>query len=61
MTKLSGVFRVGELEPAFAEELAARYDVPRLPDGAARDRFLAEDAAEVRALLTWDGPGWTPP
>lgn len=57
MTKLSGVFRVGELEPAFAEELAARYDVPRLPDGAARDRFLAEHAAEVRALLTWGRPG----
>ncbi|APT09018.1 MULTISPECIES: 2-hydroxyacid dehydrogenase [Mycobacterium avium complex (MAC)] len=57
VTKLSGVFRVGELEPAFAEELAARYDVPRLPDGAARDRFLAEHAAEVRALLTWGRPG----
>lgn len=55
--KVSGVFRVGELEPTFAAELAARYAIPKLPDGPGRSPFLAERAAEVRVLVTSGSPG----
>lgn len=55
--ELSGVLRVGELEPTLAAELAARYDIAKLPDGPARARFLAEHGADVRVLLTWGPPG----
>lgn len=51
------MLRVGELEPTLAEELAARYEIAKLPDGPARARFLAEHGADVRVLLTWGPPG----
>lgn len=54
---VSGVFKVGEMEPTFAEELSARYAIPQLPDGAARTQFLAEHGAEVRVLVTSGSPG----
>jgi lactate dehydrogenase-like 2-hydroxyacid dehydrogenase len=50
--KLSGVLRVGALERTFEDELSARYDIPRLPDGPARGQFLAEHGADVRVLVT---------
>jgi lactate dehydrogenase-like 2-hydroxyacid dehydrogenase len=50
--KLSGVLRVGRLERTFEEELSARYDIPRLPDGPDRGRFLAQYGAGVRVLVT---------
>lgn len=50
--KLSDVLRVGALERTFEEELSARYDIPRLPDGPGRDRFLAEHGADVRVVVT---------
>ncbi len=50
--KLSDVLRVGALEPTFEEELSARYDIPRLPDGPDRDQFLAEHGADVRVVVT---------
>lgn len=55
--KVSGVFRVGDMEPTFDEELAARYAIPRLPDGPALTEFLAERAADVRVLVTSGSPG----
>ncbi|OBJ02755.1 hydroxyacid dehydrogenase [Mycobacterium sp. 1465703.0] len=55
--KGSGVFRVGDMEPTFDEELAARYAIPKLPDGPERARFLAERAADVRVLVTSGSPG----
>ncbi|WP_297826824.1 2-hydroxyacid dehydrogenase [Mycobacterium sp.] len=55
--KVSGVLRIGELEPALEDELTARYDIPKLPDGPGRARFLAEHAEEVRVLVTWGPPG----
>lgn len=55
--KVSGVFRVGDMEPTFDEELAARYAIPKLPDGPERARFLAERAADVRVLVTSGSPG----
>lgn len=51
------MLRVGELEPALEQELAARYDIAKLPDGPDRAAFLAEHAAGVRVLLTWGPPG----
>lgn len=55
--KVSGVLRVGEMEPTFAEELSARYEIPRLPGGGARTPFLAEHGADVRVLVTSGSPG----
>lgn len=51
------MLRVGELEPALEQELAARYDIGKLPDSLGRAAFLAEHAADVRVLLTWGPPG----
>lgn len=51
------MLRVGELEPALEQELSARYDIGKLPDGPGRAAFLAEHAANVRVLLTWGPPG----
>lgn len=56
-TKISGALRVGELEPTFAHELSARYAIPKLPDGAERARFLADQGAGVRILVTSGSPG----
>lgn len=55
--KVSGVLRVGEMEPTFAEELSARYEIPQLPGGGARTPFLAEHGADVRVLVTSGSPG----
>lgn len=55
--KVSGVVRVGEMEPTFSEELAARYEIPRLPSGPARTQFLAEHGTDVRVLVTSGSPG----
>ncbi|MEB4209323.1 2-hydroxyacid dehydrogenase [Mycobacterium sp. 94-17] len=55
--KVSGVLRVGEMEPTFERELAARYEIPTLPDGPARTGFLAEHGAGVRVLVTSGSPG----
>lgn len=54
---VDGVLRVGELERTFEDELAARYRIPRLPDGPRRDEFLAEHAGTIRVVVTsgWGG------
>lgn len=55
--RTSGVLRVGDLEPTFAAELGARYEIPKLPDGPERPVFLAEYAADVRVVVTAGHPG----
>lgn len=55
--KVSGVLRVGEMEPTFAAELSARYKIPQLPGGPGRTRFLTEHGAGVRVLVTSGSPG----
>ncbi|OBG28762.1 2-hydroxyacid dehydrogenase [Mycobacterium sp. 852002-51057_SCH5723018] len=57
VTKTDAVLRIGGLEPTFADELAARYEIPALPDGAQRARFLAEHAADIRVVVTSGHPG----
>jgi lactate dehydrogenase-like 2-hydroxyacid dehydrogenase len=52
-----GVLRVGHFERTFAAELAARYEIPRLPHGPQRGAFLAEHAADVRVIVTSGRPG----
>jgi lactate dehydrogenase-like 2-hydroxyacid dehydrogenase len=55
--KTSGVLRIGRLERSFEDELAARYEIPKLPDGPGRAEFLAEHAADIRVVLTNGHPG----
>lgn len=55
--KANDVLRVGEFEPTFEEELVARYELPRLPDGPRRAEFLAEHAADIRVVVTSGSPG----
>jgi lactate dehydrogenase-like 2-hydroxyacid dehydrogenase len=55
--KINDVLRIGEAEEIFDSELAARYEIPRLPDGPGRAEFLAEHAADIRVVLTWGKPG----
>ena len=50
--KITHALQVGEFEPAFAVELAARYEMPKLPAGVERAPFLAEHAADIRVVLT---------
>ena len=57
VNKADDVLRVGALEPSFEAELAARYEIRTLPDGAARAEFLAEHAHEFRVAVTWGPPG----
>lgn len=57
VNRVSGVLRVGEMEPTFEQELAARYAIPKLPDGPARAQFLADQGAGVRVLVTSGSPG----
>lgn len=57
VNRVIGVLRVGEMEPTFEQELAARYAIPKLPDGPARAQFLAEQGAGVRVLVTSGSPG----
>lgn len=47
-----GVLGIGEFEPTFEAELAARYQIPRLPDGPSRAEYLAERAAGIRVVVT---------
>ncbi|BBZ46724.1 hydroxyacid dehydrogenase [Mycobacterium parmense] len=51
------MWRVGAFEPTFESEMAARYDIPRLPEGARRAEFLAEHGPDVRVLVTSGSPG----
>jgi lactate dehydrogenase-like 2-hydroxyacid dehydrogenase len=55
--KPSGVLRIGGLERSFEDELAARYEIPKLPDGPGRAQFLAQHAADIRVVLTNGHPG----
>lgn len=53
VTKTNDVLRVGSrFEPTFDAELAARYEIPTLPDGPRRAEFLAERGAEFRVVVT---------
>ncbi len=52
VTEADDVLRVGALEPTFDAELAARYDIRALPDGADRAEFLAAHASEFRVAVT---------
>jgi lactate dehydrogenase-like 2-hydroxyacid dehydrogenase len=55
--KINDVLRIGEAEEIFDSELAARYEIRKLPDGPRRAEFLAEHAADIRVVLTWGRPG----
>jgi len=55
--KADEVLGVGGFEPTFEAELAARYDIPRVPDGPGRAEFLAEYGPGVRVLVTSGRPG----
>jgi lactate dehydrogenase-like 2-hydroxyacid dehydrogenase len=46
------VLGIGGFEPTFEAELAARYDIPRLPSGPQRAEFLAKQADDIRVVLT---------
>jgi len=50
--KTDEVLKIGVLEPTFEAELAARYDVLKLPFGPERAEFLAEHAADIRVVVT---------
>jgi lactate dehydrogenase-like 2-hydroxyacid dehydrogenase len=53
--KRNDVLGIGGFELTFDDELTARYEIPKLPDGSARAEFLAEHAADIRAVVT---SGW---
>ena len=55
--KTDEVLKIGVLEPTFEAELAARYDVLKLPFGPERAEFLAEHAADIRVVVTSGYPG----
>ncbi len=55
--KTDDVLRVGEFERTFEDELEARYEIPKLPDGPARADFLAEHAADIRVVVASGFPG----
>lgn len=48
---------MGAFERTFDAELAARYEIPELPDGPRRSEFLAECGAGVRVVVTSGPPG----
>ena len=50
--KTNDVLGIGHFEPTFAAELAARYDIPKLPGGPQRAEFLAEHAGKFRVVVT---------
>ncbi len=52
MKKASGALRVGEFERTFEDELVARYEIPKLPDGPRRPEFLAKHGADIHVLVT---------
>ena len=55
--KISGVLRIGQFERTFEDELAARYAIPKLPDGPRRAEFLAEHGVDIHVLVTSGSPG----
>jgi lactate dehydrogenase-like 2-hydroxyacid dehydrogenase len=55
--KTSGVLRVGKFERTLEDELVARYEIPKLPDGPGRAEFLAEHGADIRVVVTSGPPG----
>ena len=55
--KTNDVLRVGEFERTFEDELVARYEIPRLPEGPRRPEFLAEHAADIRVVVASGPPG----
>nr|WP_253900629.1 2-hydroxyacid dehydrogenase [Mycobacterium asiaticum] len=57
MQTITGALRIGAFEPTFEAELAARYEIPKLPEEPGRAGFLAQHGAEVRVVLTSGGPG----
>jgi lactate dehydrogenase-like 2-hydroxyacid dehydrogenase len=50
--KTNDVLGIGNFEPTFGAELAARYDIPKLPGGPQRAEFLAEHAEKFRVVVT---------
>jgi lactate dehydrogenase-like 2-hydroxyacid dehydrogenase len=50
--KTNDVLGIGNFEPTFGAELAARYDIPKLPGGPQRAEFLAEHAGKFRVVVT---------
>lgn len=54
-TKVGNVLQVGKLERTFEDELAARYQIPKLPEGSRRAEFLAGHAVDIRVVVT---SGW---
>nr|WP_244896065.1 2-hydroxyacid dehydrogenase [Mycobacterium asiaticum] len=57
MKKIHEALRIGPFERTFEAELAARYEIPRLPNGAQRAEFLTRHAADIRVIVTSGGPG----
>ncbi|BDB39726.1 MULTISPECIES: 2-hydroxyacid dehydrogenase [Mycobacterium] len=55
--KLRDVLGVGDFERTFETELAARYEIVRLPGGEHRAAYLAEHGPGVRVALTSGPPG----
>lgn len=55
--KIHEALRIGPFERTFEAELAARYEIPRLPNGAQRAEFLTRHAADIRVIVTSGGPG----
>lgn len=51
------MLRVGEFERTFEDELVARYEIAKLPEGRERAEFLSEHAADIRVVLTSGPPG----
>ncbi|MBT0772769.1 2-hydroxyacid dehydrogenase [Kineosporia sp. J2-2] len=51
------VLQVGQLMPSLAETLQRRYRAMVLPEGEAREAFLAEQGGAVRAAVTSGGHG----
>ena len=55
--KTNDVLRIGWLERTFEDELVARYETRKLPEGPQRAEFLAEHAGDIRVVLTSGAPG----
>lgn len=50
--KADDVLRIGIFEPTFEQELSARYEIPSLPAGPERTKFLAERGERFRVVVT---------
>ena len=57
VNKTNDVLGIGKFEPTFEAELAARYDIPKLPGGPQRAEFLTEHAGKFRVVVTSGQPG----